>query len=811
MSQVIEELLEAEVDAAPTTPTEPVEPGAEEPKKVRRAEDLIAEQDDRPLTKEEIIRPCMGALATTLGASFLVGGMFVGYAPRAYAAIGAIVGVAAAAFAAFPSKRPGLRIALSFTAIVAIGFIGLALSDGLGDPSGEIKKAFTDARLHRPPAAFNPGWGAMVPWTLALLGFSAAWIGSIGRKAAIGVLIPIPIIAFAAIAQPAELQIVSGIIAFASFVIGLAVIYRADRGVGEGVSVAYEIKRAVRMLPYLAVLSAALGLLSQAGFLFPDPVYDPTERAQKPKSIPLSEVEDRILFIVETEADVESQFKGPWRQGVLDVIDPEGFWRLPPFNADSLVDVPSDGLIGDDLGHQAVSEAKVNVIVEDLGGTVLPLPSRVQAIKLLHGPKLQLDARTQRVLVKEGSVRDDLRFEAFFSLLPTEEQLLAAPPVADPVFLADFTDAGTLEPPPSVVKLIADARADFQTTWEQLDFVRGFYLATITASGPGLPSPVPPDKVEDMFSGSKEATPYEIVATQALLARWMGVPARIGYGFDGGEEGAVVTERHYRPKHGASWLEVYFQDIGWFPVTGLPHAARPSLDNQDQNDAKVLPGNTIGVSIYVPVRLAPANFVLKQIQAGVMLAMPFILLAVLAYYTVPVVRKARRRGRRRDWALRTGRQERIAVAYADLRDFATDLGVGDPYGTPLGYVQKVVDDEEHRELAWLVTRTLFGDLRDSISDAEVLAAEELSRSLRRRLQEAQPFTIRGVAFVSRLSLRNPYAPELLSPPIEKFDLRRTLRFDRLSLKRKPKYERRHLKLPGFPRRKKESTHDEAVA
>jgi hypothetical protein len=41
-----------------------------------------------------------------------------------------------------------------------------------------------------------------------------------------------------------------------------------------------------------------------------------------------------------------------------------------------------------------------------------------------------------------------------------------------------------------------------------------------------------------------------------------------------------------------------------------------------------------------------------------------------------------------------------------------------------------------------------------------VAAEELSRSLRRRLASAQPATVRFVAAVSRLSLRNPFAPDL---------------------------------------------------
>lgn len=809
MSKILED-PRAEDAAALETPIIDENPEGEAtrtPTKVRSAEELMAGEEERPLTREEVFRPSFGAMSTSIGAAFLVGGMFVGYAPRAFAIFGALVGIGASIFAALPSKKPTLRLSLAFGMILLAGFLGLAVTGGLSGFVEQIKEAVTEARLRRPPAAFDPGWGGIVPWTCALMSFSAAWIGSVGRKAAVGVLIPIPIIAFAAIAQPAELQIISGIVAFASFVIGLAVIYRADRGEGDGVSLKYEIRRAIKMLPLLLVLTGALAGLSQAGFLFPDPVYDPTERAQKPKSTPLSEVEDRVLFSVDTPED--SPFTGPWRQGVLDIMDPEGFWRLPPFSSSTLQDAPPDGIIGDEFGFVAPAESRASIRVRDLGGTVLPMPSRVQGIRVVRGPKLQLDPRTQRVLVKEGQVGNNLDFEVNFALLPKVSLLRNAPGIQDPTFLEEFTDTAGLDPPPSVVALIEEARQKADNLWDELDYVRSEYLETIEAAGPGLPAPVNPERIEDMFSGEKKATPYELVATQAVLARWLGVPARIGYGFDGGEEGDQVTTRDYRPKHGSSWLEVYFEGAGWFPVTGLPARAQQSLTPGEQNNQIILPNDEIAVSVYVPLRIKPSNFLLAQIQGGVLVAIPFVLLGVIIYFTVPVVRKIRRRGRRKDWALKTGRAERIAVAYADVRDLATDLGVGDPYSTPLGYLSKVVSDEEHRELAWLVTRTLFGDLSDKITDAEVLAAEELSRSLRRRLSEAQPFTIRGVALVSRLSLRNPYAPELLSPPIEKFSVRKLLKLDHP--KKRPGFKtKRSFSLPKLPFRHKEERPNDVV-
>jgi hypothetical protein len=80
--------------------------------------------------------------------------------------------------------------------------------------------------------------------------------------------------------------------------------------------------------------------------------------------------------------------------------------------------------------------------------------------------------------------------------------------------------------------------------------------------------------------------------------------------------------------------------------------------------------------------------------------------------------------------------------------------------TPLMFLDRVVPDEDHVELAWLVTRTLWGDLQEDLRPEDASAAEELSRTLRKRLSQAHPWSLRMIAAVSRLSLRHPYAASL---------------------------------------------------
>jgi hypothetical protein len=263
-----------------------------------------------------------------------------------------------------------------------------------------------------------------------------------------------------------------------------------------------------------------------------------------------------------------------------------------------------------------------------------------------------------------------------------------------------------------------------------------------------------------MLAGSQKGTPYEIVAAQALLARWAGIPARIGYGFDGGDPGpGGVLE--IRPKHGALFLEVFFKDFGWLPVIGNPLRAQASFSNQQQQQQQnVQTSQNVAVRIFLPVLTEEKSRFFEHARSFFVRVLPIVAGLLLIYYLWPLPYKAVRRARRRTWASERGPSARIALAYAEWRDHAADYGFRHYTDTPLMFLERVVPDSEHTELAWLVTRVLWGDMRGSATVDDALAAEELSRSLRKRLSSVQPATLRVVASLSRLSIRHPYAPGL---------------------------------------------------
>ena len=688
----------------------------------------------------------------TVAAAIMVGGIFKGISPRPVAAIAGILGVALG-YGLARARRSAMLT--NVAVVVGILLIGIAMMfpslGSIGNLRNLVRDAATSGNVLRPPVDFIVGWKAIAGWLMGLMGFSATWIALALRKPALGVLLPLPLAGFAAISVPDSAQVVSGIAVLVLFAMALGIL-SSEQSTAESdddsakPSVAFEVRKVIKSIPVIAALVVALVLGQQnLGFLFPDPVYDPAQEPQRPKTQPLSEVEDRVLF------EVRSTVSGPWRMGSLDVYDGRD-WRLPPFAQNQLDEVSSSGIVDDDLEGQL----SATFTVAGLGGAVLPgLPNTTGVIAA--GPKLAYDSRNGNIRLVSGQVTTGLSYTVAAAGLPSVDDLKA---IVDPIprGVRQFTQIG--DPPPAVADLLSRARDAYQSQFEQFDFARRYVLDNVTASGSGTPVSITSSRVQDILAGSMKASPFEIVATQAMLARWMGIPSRIGYGFDGGDQVDDVLQ--VRPRNGAAFVEVYFAGFKWLPVIGTPKKAEPTVGtdpSMTRQDSSILPSDDIAVQIFMPVLVPPGSVLAKQVALTVLIAIPILLFIFLIYIFWPAVRKARVRARRRNAALEAGTRARVALAYAEWRDWATDFGYSYPTETPLMFLDRFIEDDEHTELAWLTTRVLWGDLRGADEPVYATIAEELSRSLRRRLAAAQPGTVRAVSLVSRLSLRDPYAPD----------------------------------------------------
>lgn len=682
----------------------------------------------------------------------MVGGVFQGIAtPRIWAGIAGILGVAAVTRVRL-LRNPWVMNVAIFLSVAAIGIILTVPAGSISDvfnPAPFIRDAVTSGDVQRPPVDFTLGWRAIVGWLMGGLGLASAWLAIEIRRPALGVLLPLPIVAIGAISVPDDAKLASGILALILFAVGLGILSGIETAGedGEGRSLAFELRRAARALPLLAGITVALVLLAQANVLFPAPIYDPTQSAQRPKSIPLSEVEDRVLF------SVDSSISGPWRMGSLDVYDGED-WRLPPFADNRIQEVPRDGIVDSELrpGVRATFETR------GIAGAVLPgLPNLVGLVA--EGPVLAHDRRTGVIRLAQGSIQEGLTYTVTAARIPTVEELrnvTAEPPEEiEGVSAQRFLD---IPPPPQGV--LDEIRTAPQTSrWDTFDHLRRQLLDTVVATGAGAPTSVAPERVEDMLVGSREGSPYEIVAAQAMIARWVGVPSRIGYGFDGGEEVEGVLE--VRPRHGATFVEVYFPGHKWLPIIGTPRQAATSLGTTpSQRPREIGASDDVAVQLFIPFETDPQNYLFRQFRNVLVLVLPVVVGLVLLYFTYPALFKYLRRVRRRRMARELGPAARIALAYAEWRDLSTDFGYRHEGDTPLMFLERVVPDEEHAEFAWLVTRTMWGDLREGLTDEDAVIAEEISRSLRRRIAQAHSWTLRTIAIFSRLSVRYPYAPQL---------------------------------------------------
>lgn len=712
------------------------------------ASETLAEPNLTPLDPDEAPAPdnysrrTIAVAIFCLGTAAVAGGIFSGIiGPRFVAAVAALIGSASAY--GLRRVRSPWATTLGVVASVFVGGVVAAVFVGgfsaFGHLSSDVTKALAQVRLVRPPIEMTPGFAALVGWLMAGVGFGATWVAVVFDRPIGSMLVPLPIAAITAISLPADAQLGSGLALLATFVIGLGLL-STERGVSgtSGVSLAYELRRAVRAVPLIAIAIVALVLLSRAGILFPKPIINPTQQPQKPKTQPLSTVKDKVLF------EVKSDVTGPWAMGALDVYDGTD-WRLPPFDDAKLVTIPRSGVVD----RRLRPGLKARITVRGLTGAVMPtLPNTVGIVA--SGPKLTYDARSGNIRLVEGEIPTSFTYDIIGAGLPTVNALVKA----DTTFASEF-EAFTQMPgqPPGVAALIATAPK--KSKWQQWDFLRRYILDNVTANGTGTPVSITPARVDEILT-TREASPYEIVAVQTMLARWVGLPARIGYGFDGGTKVGDTLEVH--PRDGAVFPEVYYNSYGWLPVIGIPAKTKVSdADTKVQQFRKgVLPSQDIAVTIFRPVELPGRSRFFQRTRTTTLGVLAILALLALLYLLSPIPQKAIARARRRSAAFDAGTFARIAVAYAEWRDMLTDYGYHHESDTPLMLLKRFPRDEEHGQLAWLVTRALWGDLRYEDDPQMATDAEELSRSMRRRLTDAHTMAVRAVALLSRASLHSPY-------------------------------------------------------
>ena len=735
------------------------------------ADDAGAEEDERPALGD-LIRPALAAAMATAALGLVAGGIFGSWPARITGLVGAFAGAGWAVLAQRSRRPTFMQATFPIAALVAAA---VSLIPRGESPAGLFRlmaDAIEAGRLFRPPVPFDPGWTPLLLLLTSLIAFAAAWVGTAMGRPRLAVAIPLPIVGLTAITQPDDGQFIAGVCAFLPILGALGVLFGGDSRRAADLDRSFEVKRAARSALAAIPVIVLLFLFGNASFLFPEPRFDPNEQPQKPKAVPLSASDDRVLFEVDTDSDIT----GPWRAGALDVYDPDdAFWKSPPKELEKL---PADGVLSDVRADGP--QEQVTITVRDLGNAAaIPMLAGTTRITFTQDPpgSTRLDTRTDLIRVEQGRVPSGLAYTLSLPAYPTGDQLLSATVPEG----KRFAEQLEISKPPAVVEDILVTAGP--SPWERLDALRTKLLATVSSKGAGSPIEVTAKRVGELFRDNAKASPYEIVAAEAMLARWAGVPSRIGFGFDGlNDEDGVLT---VRPRNSAQWLEVYFDGYGWTPLIGSPNQAEATLDS-DPNarfTPTVLPSDDVAVELYLAYEVQDFEQLYQRVRRQIMRWAPVLITLALLWFVWPIGAKAWRRAKRRRWAATIGPRAQIAVEYSELRDLAVDLNVGDIWSTPLEYTFEVKDDVEHTELAWLVTRALYGDMKATATDEDVRAAERLSASVRRRLLRAQPVQSQLLALVTRASIVQPYSTEV--PNVRQLKLPRPkLRRPRLRLPRR---------------------------
>lgn len=681
---------------------------------------------------------------STAAAGWMVAGVFTGSFARFVALTAALLGAGMVALS-YRTRTPVLLqfVVLPLSVVVGAILVAPDATGGTANLPSLVVEALRSGGLAAPPVAFDPGWRFLLVVLVSAVAVTAATAAMVTRRPRLAVFIPAPMTVGGILIQPPGAEIVSVIVALVLTIGALALAYGADLAAQGTTGGEFEVRRLGKAIGILAALVAGLVLLSQLGLFFPDETESKAFPPKRPSPPPPAT--DRVIFTV------KSELNAPWRTGVLDVYR-DSAWMTPPLDSGRLVDLLPGGRVPDVAQPPADAKASATFEVLDLEGH--NVPSIAEPRLVTNAPRgLRYDPRTQQ-LQTAGRARGGTRYTVEAPAPPDAGQLTRAksPPKEIQEEFGDVPEA-----PPEIMALLGEMPDDLPL-YERMQFVRTRFYDKVVAAGPGTPVDVPPQRVVAVLQGA-DASPYEITASEVLLVRWAGVPARIGYGYYGGEKKDDIVE--IRPKHGAMWLEAYFEGSGWVAIVGRPPRAKSSLSQTDKiEDPLVRPTEELAATVYVPIRLQNVTLLSVLVQYWLKKVLPVLAgLAVVATFYVGLLKMARR-FRRRLWASNLGPRERVAAAYTEWRDYAIDLNLGHPTLSPIEFLQVTVPDPDHAELAWLVTRVLWGDLVRDCRSEDAAQCELWARSLKKRLAAAQSPLTKVIAFASRASLKDPYTKEI---------------------------------------------------
>lgn len=321
-----------------------------------------------------------------------------------------------------------------------------------------------------------------------------------------------------------------------------------------------------------------------------------------------------------------------------------------------------------------------DIVIGDASGRWLPVPYPATSIAGLEGT-WQWEPSGLSVRSDGADARRQDYQVTFLDVQPDLAQLTAD---AAPVDMGRYLELPWV---PAAVRATATTVAGSGTTYE-----RAIALQTFFADGDFTYSVDAP--VEQGYDGTgvgvierflveKSGYCVHFASAMAVMARVVGIPARMVVGFQPGTRDPVGARREFTVDSSDlhAWPELYFEGIGWLRFEPTPgRGSLPDYSSLEAVDDPLTPQNEAANPAAVPATQAPVeptrapidepdDVVSAPTPAPNPLPVLLLVLGVIALLFVPAALRLGIRLRRMR-LVRTGRD--AAAAWAEIRDTAHD-------------------------------------------------------------------------------------------------------------------------------------------
>jgi hypothetical protein len=295
----------------------------------------------------------------------------------------------------------------------------------------------------------------------------------------------------------------------------------------------------------------------------------------------LGDRDDSRLFSYETTGS-DSE---PIRLTSIDDFDGEN-WAPSSFSLDPFA-IAVDGMpwpegLPRDGGYE---DETIDVSIDDgYDQQYLPSPYAPQQPDGLDRRWI-FDEKTLTV-VGNGEKTGGLQYSMdYLSPNPDVKDLQSATPVSESDFETELAVPDSL--PTSVKETAERVTADADNQWEAAVMLQAYFRGGDFEYSLDAPERASGDAISD-FLADKQGYCVQFSSAMTIMARTMGIPARIGVGYAGGDEAENGVDVSMQDSH--AWPELYFEGAGWVrfePTPGGPAGDPPKwtlADGADQQE-----------------------------------------------------------------------------------------------------------------------------------------------------------------------------------------------------------------------------------